>query len=97
MTDSSAMHSQAAHPHAAHPVLRVTAPLVALGATWAVGKAMSSAYTAITGNEPPAAEDRSVSFGRVLAWTVLTATTSAVVQMVIYRAAARALPESTDS
>ncbi len=84
----------AVHVHPAHPVLRMTAPLVALGASWAASKALAAAYRSVTGQEPPVPEDRGVSFARVLTWTVLTATTGAVIQMVVYRAASRVLPDS---
>lgn len=94
MSDLAGTAEATQHTHAAHPVLRMTAPLVALGASWATAKALSSAYRAVTGQEPPVAEDRNVSFARVLTWTIITATTGAVIQMVVYRAAARALPDS---
>jgi len=84
------------HGHPAHPVLRMTAPLVALGASWVASKALTVAYRSITGDEPPAPEDRGVSFARVLTWTVITATTGAVIQMVVYRAASRVLPDSSE-
>jgi hypothetical protein len=88
--------TEAAHVHPAHPVLRMTAPLVALGASWAASKALAAAYRSVTGQEPPVPEDRAVSFARVLTWTVLTATTGAVIQLVVYRAAGRVLPDSAD-
>ena len=94
MSDDLQGTNDGGHTHSAHPVLRMTAPLVALGATWAVSKALNAVYRGVTGQEPPVAEDRNVSFGRVLTWTVVTATTAAVIQMVIYRAAAQALPDS---
>ena len=84
------------HVHPAHPVLRMTAPLVALGASWAASKALTAAYRSVTGQEPPVPEDRAVSCARVLTWTVLTATTGAVIQLVVYRAAGRVLPDSAD-
>lgn len=80
----------------AHPVLKVAAPFVVLAATWAVDRALSSGYTAITGKQPPNADDRNVSFPRALAWTVATATTAAVIQLVIYRAASKSIPENAD-
>ncbi len=80
----------------ARPVLKIAAPFVVLAATWAVDRALSSGYTAITGKQPPNTDDRNVSFPRALAWTVATATTAAVIQLVIYRAAAKAVPEQGD-
>jgi hypothetical protein len=78
--------------HSAHPLLKLAAPLVVLAATWATEKVLAASYTAITGSKPPNADDRAVSFSRALAWTVATAATAAVVQVVIYRAAAKSVP-----
>lgn len=73
-------------PSTLHPALKVAAPLIVIAATWASNKAIAMGYSAITGKEPPNPDDRRVSLGRALAWTVATATTAAVIQMVIYRA-----------
>jgi hypothetical protein len=81
---------------AAHPVLKIAAPFVVLAATWAADRALSAAYSAVTGNKPPDVDDRNVSFRRALTWTLATATTAAVVQLVIYRAAAKAVPAESD-
>ena len=80
----------------AHPVLKVAAPFVVLAATWAADRALTASYSAITGRKPPNADDSSVSFSKALAWTLATATTAAVIQLVIYRAASKAVPESDD-
>lgn len=77
----------------AHPVLKIAAPFVVLAATWAADRALSAGYTAVTGKQPPNADDRAVSFSRALAWTLATATTGAVIQLVIYRAASKSDPE----
>jgi hypothetical protein len=80
----------------AHPVLKVAAPFVVLAATWAADRALSAGYSAITGRKPPNADDRAVSFSRALLWTLATATTGAVIQLVIYRAASKAVPADED-
>ena len=80
----------------AHPVLKVAAPFVAFAATWAVDRALSDAYSAITGRETPDVNDRAVSFPRALVWTIATATTGAVIQLVIYRAASDSVPGEQD-
>jgi hypothetical protein len=77
----------------AHPVLKVAAPFVVIAATWAADRALTAGYSAITGKKPPNVDDRAVSFSRALAWTLATATTAAVIQLVIYRAASKAVPE----
>ena len=80
----------------ARPVLKVAAPFVVLAATWAADRAPSAGYTAMTGKKPPNADDRAVRFSSALAWTLATATTAAVIQLVIYRAASKAVPEDQD-
>ncbi|MEY3734343.1 MAG: hypothetical protein RL347_1702 [Actinomycetota bacterium] len=74
------------HRHQTHTALKVAAPFIVFAATWASNKALTVAYSAITGKEPPNPDDRRVSLGRALTWTIATAATAAVVQMVIYRA-----------
>ena len=80
----------------ARPVLKVAAPFVVLAATWAADRALSAGYTAMTGKKPPNADDRSVRFSSALAWTLATAPTAAVIQLGIYRAASKAVPEGQD-
>ena len=80
----------------AHPVLKVAAPFVVLAATWAADRALSAGYSAITGRKPPNADDRAVSFSRALVWTLATATTGAVIQLVIYRAVSEPVAEDQD-
>lgn len=77
----------------AHPVLKIAAPFVVLAATWAADRALSAGYSAVTGKKPPNVDDRAVSFARALTWTLATATTAAVIQLVIYRAAAKGIPD----
>lgn len=77
----------------AHPVLKIAAPFVVLAATWAADRALTAGYSAVTGKKPPNVDDRAVSFSRALAWTLATATTAAVIQLVIYRAASKSVPE----
>jgi hypothetical protein len=78
--------TDAQHDHSRHAALKVAAPLIAFGATWVSRKALVLGYSAITGSEPPNPEDRRVTFARALTWTLATAATAAVVQMIIYRA-----------
>ena len=64
---------------------RAIAPLVALGATWAVRKAMTTAYKSRTGHLPPQSDDPEVPLGKILVWTVASAVVSAAVEVVIIR------------
>lgn len=93
MPEADAQVHAAVHDHHVHPVLHIVAPIAALGATWAARKALNVAYEKISGHVPPAADDPAVSFGRALIWTVISAGTAAVVEMVIFRAAGRMSPE----
>lgn len=68
---------------------RTWAPIVALGATWAVRKAMSTAYSRRTGHAPPTADDTEVSLTRALGWAVTTAVISVAIEVVVTRAAAQ--------
>ena len=77
----------------ARPVLKIAAPFIVLAATWAADRALTAGYSAITGKKPPNPDDRAVTFPRALAWTLATAPTAAVIQLVIYRAAAKAVPD----
>lgn len=64
---------------------RTVAPLVALGATWAVRKVMTSAYKSRTGHEPPQSDDPEVTLGKILAWAIATSVVSAAVEVIIIR------------
>lgn len=66
---------------------RVIAPLAAFGATWAVRRAMASAYARRTGHAPPLAEDPETSLRSVILWSVATAMASAAIEVVITRIA----------
>ena len=82
----SAAEIEAAKPQL-NPVVHVIAPLVAYGATMLVRKVLQTGYRQLTGSEVPDARDPQVRFARALAWTVITASTSAVVEVAVYRSA----------
>ena len=81
-----------AHEHRVHPVLHIAAPFVVLGTTWAARQILKKGYRSITGNTAPDPEDPSVSFGKALMWSLLIAGSATVIEMVIYRAAAKVSP-----
>lgn len=64
---------------------RTVAPLVALGATWAVRKVMTAAYKSRTGHEPPQSDDPEVALVKILMWTISTSVVSAAVEVIIIR------------
>ncbi len=68
-----------------NPMVHVIAPLVAYGATVLVRKVLQTGYRQITGTDAPDTHDPQVKFARALAWTVITASTSAVVEVAVYR------------
>jgi hypothetical protein len=68
-----------------NPMVHVIAPLVAYGATMLVRKVLQTGYRQLTGTDAPDTRDPQVKFARALAWTVITASTSAVVEVAVYR------------
>lgn len=80
----TASEIEAAKPQL-NPVVHVIAPLVAYGATMLVRKVLQTSYRQLTGDEVPDARDPQVRFTRALAWTIFTASTSAVIEVAVYR------------
>jgi hypothetical protein len=66
-------------------ILKVAAPIIAIGATWAVRKVMEKGYSGLTGNAPPRANDPDQKLTRVLVWATATAAAIAIVDVVISR------------
>jgi hypothetical protein len=64
---------------------KIIAPLLAIGATWAVQKGLSAAYTKATGHQPPRANDPDASLRRIILWAATTAVAVAVVNVVVDR------------
>jgi|GEM_PF-2460096 len=58
-------------------------------ATWAVHRAMTVGYRAITGHPAPSARDRSVSTRHIVGWAAATAVAVTVVNVVVDRAVMR--------
>ncbi|MDQ1248156.1 MAG: hypothetical protein QG597_2528 [Actinomycetota bacterium] len=68
---------------------RTLAPLVSMAATWAVRKALTEGYRKTTGNLPPQRTDLGTPIGTVLLWAGLTALTTALIDVMIQRGAAK--------
>lgn len=66
-------------------MVHVLAPLAAIGATWAVRKALDSSYRSIMGKAAPNPQDVNGTWGSVLMWAVVTAASAAVVEVAVYR------------
>ncbi|MFI0433855.1 MAG: DUF4235 domain-containing protein [Candidatus Nanopelagicales bacterium] len=68
---------------------RTIAPIVSLGATWAVRKSLKAGYEKKTGSRPPGGDDLSTPIATVLLWAGITALTTALIDVLIQRGAAR--------
>ena len=67
---------------------KIAAPLIALGATWAVREVLERVYTKVTGNKPPHASDPDQPMTAILIWAATTAAAVAVVGVAIDRLSA---------
>ena len=65
--------------------------IAAMGVSMAVRPVLNAVYRSITGHQPPRAENPSVPFGRALVWTLFSATTGAVLELVVQRVSRRIL------
>lgn len=70
-------------------VVAAVAGLAAMGVSMAARPVLNALYRRVTGNQPPTADDPLVPFGRALAWTVVSATTGAVLEMIVQRTTRR--------
>lgn len=68
---------------------RTVAPLISMGLTMVVRKAMKKGYERRTGEEPPNQGDLSTPLGTVILWAGLTALTTALIDVMIQRGAAK--------
>lgn len=67
------------------PMLHLVAPVVAIGATMIVRKALNAGYRRATGSDAPGPRDPGVSIARVLLWSVVTAAAATAVEVAVYR------------
>jgi len=70
-------------------VVHVLAPLLVMGATWGVRKALDNGYRRFTGHSAPTAHDNQISLASALAWAAVTAASAAVVEVAIFRFVAK--------
>ncbi len=66
-------------------MVHVLAPLAAIGATWAVRKALDTGYRSVTGHSAPNSQDVQVKLGSALMWAAITAASAAVVEVAVFR------------
>lgn len=87
-------HPDATPPHTGRaPVAAFVTPALAFGATLIARKMMARTYESVTGKSAPSSEDRTASLGTVLAWAAVSAATAAVIEVAVYRIAARVFDE----
>jgi type 1 glutamine amidotransferase len=75
-----------------HPALRLFAPVLAAGAVWTARFVINRAYQKASGHTPPIPSDPRTTWRRAIAWTALTATTAAVIEVAVHRVANERLP-----
>jgi hypothetical protein len=94
----SALNTQSIHaesasndhrPEGNQLVIHVLAPLVVMGATWGVRKALDNGYRRFAGHSAPNAHDTQISLVSALAWAAVTAASAAVVEVAVYRFVAK--------
>lgn len=61
------------------------APVIALGATWAVKQLLDRSYQKRMGLAPPTAGNRDASLGKIILWAGLTAAAVTTVEVVVNR------------
>lgn len=72
-------------PNESNLVVHVLAPIAAIGATWAVRKALDSGYRSVTGHTAPSPQDTHVKLASALMWAAITAASAAVVEVAVFR------------
>ncbi len=77
-------------------VLKMGAPLIAMGGVWVAQKAFAAVYRASTGNSVPKADDLDVPVTRVMLYASATAVVGAVVTVAVNRTIAKKV-QSNDS
>ena len=70
-----------------HPVLHLLAPLVTVAAVWAARQGINTVYVRVSGRTPPDPSDLRTSLRRAIAWTAVTTTTAAVIEVSVRRLA----------
>lgn len=85
LQEASALEEDPSMGSEPSPLLRLVAPVVAIGATMIVRKALNAGYRRATGTDAPGPRDPGVSIARVLMWSVVTAAAATAVEVAVYR------------
>lgn len=72
-------------------VLRLAAPIIAMGGVFLVRKAMTGGFQAATGSAPPKPDDLDESLTRVIVYAAGVAVATAVINTVVQRGVAKAV------
>ncbi len=85
LQEASALEEDPSMGSEPSPLLHLVAPVVAIGATMIVRKALNAGYRRATGTDAPGPRDPGVSIARVLMWSVVTAAAATAVEVAVYR------------
>lgn len=80
-----------ARPDDGGALIAAVAGIAAMGVGMAARPMLKSLYRQVTGRNAPDADDPQVPFGRALGWTLLSATTGAIIELVVQRTARKML------
>lgn len=72
-------------------VLRISAPIIAMGGVFLVRKAMTGGFQAATGSTPPQPDDLDASLTRVIVYAAGVAVAAAVINTLVQRGVAKAV------
>jgi hypothetical protein len=73
--------------HRLHPVVHWLAPVVTVAIVWAAREGITVVYTRVSGRAAPVPSDPRTSWKRALAWTAVTTTTAALIEVSVRRLA----------
>mgnify|MGYP003493672703 CR=1 FL=1 len=87
MTTEVEPEHEVEYGHRLHPVVHWRAPVFTIAMVWATREVITLAYTRVSGREAPEPSDLRTSWKRALAWTAVTTTTAALVEVSVRRLA----------
>ena len=73
--------------HHMHPLVHRLAPVVTIAMVWAAKEGITAVYTRVSGRAAPVPSDPRTSWKRALAWTAVTTTTAALIEVSVRRLA----------
>jgi hypothetical protein len=68
-----------------HPMMRWLGPVVTIAAVWAAREGITIIYTRVAGRPAPVPSDPRTSWKRAFAWTAVTTTTAALIEVTVRR------------